>query len=63
MEGEDRWKAGGGGGGNWGVEGEGEAVEEEERIKAELFEKHEIKSFKEAGDLSMKVLLVYKCVQ
>jgi len=30
-------------------------VEEEERIKADLVKKHEMKSFKEAGDLSMKV--------
>ena len=35
-------------------------VEEEERIKADLVKKHETKSFKEAGDLSMKVLLVFK---
>ena len=35
-------------------------VEEEERIKADLVKKHEMKSFKEAGDLSMKVLLVFK---
>ena len=33
-------------------------VEEEERIKADLVKKHEMTSFKEAGDLSMKVLKV-----
>ena len=30
-------------------------VKEEERIKEDLFKKHEMKSFWEAGDLSMKV--------
>ena len=34
-------------------------MEEEERIKADLVKKHEMKGFKEAGDLSMKVLFVY----